>query len=147
MMVPVGGYIHEVDVLALAKFFVALGSAVDVGWRQTRFAQVFLTGFGTVLFIVAQGYDLYAGDVAETHHGTGTSHAQAYKAHPYGLQFGGCHAQGMLLSGRALGCVHYDGALVPVPFGGRTQALCHGCSSHSNGHEGYGKHSFDVHVC
>ena len=123
MVVPVGGHVNEVDVVALAELFVSLGAGVDVGGRKACLAQELLAGFGAGFLIVAEGYNLHAGDVGEALHGAGATHAKAHKGHAHGFEFGGRQTEHVLLPGGTRGRVDYDGSFVPMPLGGRGERL------------------------
>lgn len=49
MMVPVGGDIHHVDVLALAQRLVAILARINVGGGHAGLAKIFLAVLGTLL--------------------------------------------------------------------------------------------------
>ena len=123
VVVPVGSHVNEVDVGALAKFFVAVFAEIDVSGRQVCFFKITLAGFCATFFIVAKGNDLHAGNVAETVHGTGTAHAEAYESHAHRLDFRSGEAEHMLLTCRAFGSFCHDGTFVPMPLRRRRQRL------------------------
>ena len=116
MMVPVGGNVYQVDVLPLAHVDVSCRSAVDVSRGQTHVTQVFLCISGTTFFIVTEGNNLHAGNVAVAIHRPGPAASQAGKAHPHGLYLWNGQAQSRLLSDRTGRTLHDDGSLVPMPF-------------------------------
>ena len=124
VVVPVGGYVNEVNVRTLADFFITFLAGIDGSGCQTGFLQISLTGFCTGFFIVAKGYNLYAGDMAETVDGTRATHAQTNESYANGLDFGSGQIDYIQLSGRTFGSFNYNGSLVPTPFGRRRERLC-----------------------
>jgi len=123
MVVPVGGHVNEVDVVALAEFFVSFFAGVNIGGRKAGLAQELLASFGAGFLIVAESYDLYAGDVGETLDGSGAAHAEAYKANAHNVELRGFQTEYVLLSGGTIGRVDYDGSFVPMPLGGWGERL------------------------
>ena len=80
---PVGGNIHQIDVIALAKLLVALLAVVDVGCRQTGLAQNLVAGLSTIFLIVAEGHDLRTIDVGPPLNSSGPPHAQTHESHAH----------------------------------------------------------------
>ncbi|CDF23021.1 uncharacterized protein BN736_00910 [Prevotella sp. CAG:617] len=114
---PVGSDVYEVDVFAFANFLVSLFTVVDVCRWKTGFTQELLAAFGTRFLVVAEGYNLYTGDVSEALYSTGTTHTQTYEGNAYAFHFRSGQVQSVFLSGRAFRRVNYDGSFVPMPFG------------------------------
>ena len=117
MVIPVGGYIHEVDILALAELLITLLAIVLSCLRQACVGKELLAFLNTVKLIVAEGYDVDTVDVGETLHGTGTAHAETHECNAYD---GFCRtgkAKHVLLALRANGNFCLNGTAVPVPLG------------------------------
>ena len=112
---PVGGDVHQVDVLAPAQLLVSLRAAVDGGVGHPGLAQELLALLGAAALVVAQGHDLRAGNVGEAAHGPVAPHAQAHEAHAHHLQPRGRQPQHVLLPLGAGRRLHHDGSAVPVP--------------------------------
>ena len=123
MVVPVGGYINQVDVGTLAELFIALLAGVDVGGSEALFLQILLAAFSTGGHVVAEGNNFHTGDVAEAVNCTGTAHTEADEGHADGLDLGGGETQNVLLSGRTGGGVNNDRTLVPMPLRGGRERL------------------------
>ena len=75
VMVPVGGYIYEVDIGALAEFLVSFLAAIDGCRRQAGITEILLTSLSTSLNIIAKSNNLSAWNVRETLDGTRSTHA------------------------------------------------------------------------
>ena len=98
---PVGGDIHQVDVLALAQFLVSVLTVIYIGRGHGCGAQ---NG-------VAEGHHLGAVDMGKAAHGVGTAHAQSYKSHTHHLELGCSESQCGLLAGRTFGNLGDDSAI------------------------------------
>ena len=116
VVIPVCGYVYEVDVRTLAELFVAFLAVVYVGRLQAFLAHVFLAAFGACFFVVTEGYYFYAWDITETHYCPRASHTETYEAYAHGLNLRCFQTKGMLLPCGACWCFDYDCALVPMPL-------------------------------
>ena len=116
VMQPVGSDVNQVNVIALAELFIALGARIDGSFRQGSFLEQLLAALGTFLLIVAKSYNLSTGDISEALYSTRTTHAQAHKAHTHNVHLREGQSQHALLSGRTFGRFHYDGSLFPLPL-------------------------------
>ena len=96
---PVGGDIDHVDVCALAEFLVAVFARIDFGRWHRSLLQVFLAGFGSLGFVVAESLDFDARDVGPALHGTRSAHTQSDEGHAHHVHLRRHHAEGCLLSG------------------------------------------------
>ena len=125
VVIPVGGDIDDVNVLALAEFLITLLTAVDGGRGQTCIAEVLLATLSACLHIVAEGNNLHTGDISPTLHSTGTAHAKSHKAHADGSQLRSRQLHDIGLPCRTLRSVQYDGSFLPVPIlVGNGERLC-----------------------
>ena len=141
VVIPVGGYIYEVDVGTAAEFLIAFCTRVDVGRGKANLLEVALATFGAGCFVVAEGHDLHTGNVSETGYCTGATHAKTHESHAQVLLLGADEVEHVLLACGALRSVHNDGSFVPMPLGGRRQRLCaHRETAHrEQGRKGHGK--------
>ena len=117
VVVPVGGDVNQIDVVALADFFITFLTIINIRRFQTYLAQFGLASLCTLLLVIAESYDFHTGDVAETNDGPRTTHAETNECHTHCFDGSGSQTEHVLLTGRALGSVNHDGTLVPMPFG------------------------------
>ena len=113
---PVGSHIYQVDIIALAKFFITFLARIDGGFGERGLLQIALAGFRPFLFVVAQGNNLRARDVCETFHSTGTAHSQADKTYTDHFHLGQRQSQHALLSRRTDRRIDYDCPFLPFPL-------------------------------
>ncbi len=110
MVVPVGGYVHKVDVVALNKLLPCVfRTAVCGGALNSRSVKDFLAFLNIGAVKVAQSHNLGAGNFCETGNSAGTAHAQTDESHSYCVDGVGSEANHVLLTGGALrhiGCNH-----------------------------------------
>jgi hypothetical protein len=123
VVVPVGSYVNEINVVTLAEFLVTLLTRIDVCRLKTSLTEIILTLFCALCLIVAKSNNFYTRDVAETHYRPRTTHTQTNEGHTHGLQLWSCQTQNMLLTCRALGTLHYNGTLIPMPLGAGRKGL------------------------
>ena len=116
MMVPVGGYVDEVDVRTLAELFVSLFSIVNLCGGKTFFAHVLLAAFSAFFFEVAECNDFHSGNVGKAHYRPRSTHAEADEAYADGFHFFVGETENMLLACGACRGVYNDGSLVPMPL-------------------------------
>ena len=108
---PVGGDINHVDVVALAKFLVAVFARIDVGRRHRSLFQILLTAFGAFFHIVAESHDLNARNVRPTLHCARSAHTQTDECHAHHVHFRRDESEGGFLSGRHRRNFRHDGAV------------------------------------
>ncbi len=85
---PVGGDIHQVDVLALAQLLVSVLTVIYICRGHGCGAQNGVAGVSALALMVAEGHHLGAVDMGKAAHGVGTAHAQSYKSHAHHLELG-----------------------------------------------------------
>ena len=108
MQLPRGADIDEVDVVAPAKLFPALFTAVGRGCGEIPAGKDLLRLLDPVGIEVAERLDLDAVEVGETLHGARTAHAQSDEAHANGLHRSRFEPQHRLLARFAGRSVEHD---------------------------------------
>ena len=120
---PVGGDIHQVNVVALAQGLVALLARVDRRQRPVGVTQVLLALLRPLPLIVTQGHDAGTFYICEAGHRIGAAHPEAHEAYPHLVHLRHRQPQGRLLPRRAFGRFHYNRSFLPMPFRGGRQRL------------------------
>ena len=123
VVVPVRSNVHQVNVIALAKFFVTSCTRVNGSGSHTSLAQVLLALLSTLGFVVAQSNNLYTRNVGKTGNSTRTTHTKAHECYAHGLHLGSFQPHHVLLSFRTHRGFHHEGALIPVSLCIRRQRL------------------------
>ena len=117
---PVCGYVHQVDVVAIAKLLVGLRPDISVSFRQAGFLEDVIADVNPLLFEVAESHNLDSIDLGVSADRRGTPASDSHESDPDCLDGVALQSEGALLPGRALGSLQlYHAVFDNSRHGGR----------------------------